>query len=307
MQANEASIKLEKVIEKHGKDKIHNVLVDYLDNHKIKFLVKDEPLKNAFFTKLKDVIWLIDFHKTKFSKLPNCPRLPVDFFKQNYRALSHDGKVKKNDPPNLKREQLYSAAIQLDNLLNMKKSKVDAEWKRAVNDIRTFKNALDFYNDYYLALANDKNKSVESDSFDSVQRIEGNLLLTPLHHSTYYKLQLELEKHSEYTPIFVYDFSPIQNRCRYNYIRKMQFKFPTQLLRIASPPRSYYVWKIPEELQSSHDSNIASLTKNLLSAKNVSEIKKRKKNIINKSFANTLDYNKKDIEALKDLVTEGKC
>lgn len=306
MTVDNSVIKIDKIVEKTGKDKIFNVLIDYLTETRIVFTRKYESFKNSWFSTLTSVIWLIDCHTYKFSKLPNCPPLPKDFFQVKYRSLSHDGMIKKKSPDNLKREDLYSAAMKLDNLLHMKVDNT-GNWEKMLSDIAMLKSAIDFYIDY-LSQANNLSEEQQSDrdDEDKVKLIPGDKLLAPFHISVYKKLEAKLSAAIEYTPVLVFEYAPLNKRQRYDYIRKLKFGFPIQIFRLNSPI-CYFVWKIPEILDESHDTKLVNLTKQLRSAENVNNIKHRISTKINKDFENNYNYDQDDVECLVSFVSEGKC
>lgn len=144
MQANNSVLKIEKVNERTGKEKIHNRLVDYLTENHIVFTRKNEIFKNTWFNTMKSVIWLLDYQTHKFSDLPNCPSLPGYFFQTTYRKLTHNGNKKKKAPDNLSCKDLCSAAMKLDHLLNMKADK-NSNWNKMISDVAMLKNAINFY------------------------------------------------------------------------------------------------------------------------------------------------------------------
>lgn len=151
MNANTSAMKIKKVNENTGMDKIHNVLVDYLSEKQATFNANELVAKTNFFKVMSDIIWLIDWHTDKFAKLPHCPELPREFFIKKYRVVSHNGDLKKK-PPKIKAEQLYTLALSLDRLIGQKIFQRNGSWINVKRDLQALADCITFYIDYLRPL-----------------------------------------------------------------------------------------------------------------------------------------------------------
>lgn len=65
---------------------------------------------------ISQVIWLLDGQDSKFKNTPHFPSLPMVFFPKTFRAIRHEGQIKKKIP-NLDSSSLTDAASSLETLL----------------------------------------------------------------------------------------------------------------------------------------------------------------------------------------------
>lgn len=287
--------------EKDGKDFLFNSIVNLLKSENAGFHIDQKNDMHKFMTVMVSTLWALDGQYIKFAQANNVSRIPEKLIfkhpqRDTLRVLSHDG-VKKKKVPQLTQENLLVCSEQLDELLVRPFMK-----KRRFHVILKMIEELNGSILEYTAYLQDAYKSPQQgklvDRF-SLTKIPGSSTIHSLAASTYRPLENKLSNEPPLTPVNLVHFAPLKRRSKYEYIRKVQFRFPVNLYK-CKKPRACFIWRIPE-----NDVNVECKVAQIITQieENISKITKADTcRVVEERFGSIVKYSDNELDQIIDLI-----